>query len=100
MVVVKSNQNHNEALMDFKESVLGKLYESLSLGEGSVLRYLGRLFFPDIDGLRDMIIEEAHGSLYSIHPGSTKMYQYIREIYLCEGMKKDKLEIIFKCQNF
>ena len=27
---------------------------------------------PDVDNLRGEIFEEAHGSRYSIHPGSTK----------------------------
>ena len=46
-----------------------------------MLRYQGRLCVPDVDGLRDQILEEAHGSRYSIHPGSTKMYHDLREIF-------------------
>ena len=42
-------------------------------GDG-VLRYQGRLYVPDVYGLRDRILEEAHGSHYSIHLGSMKMY--------------------------
>ena len=33
-----------------------------------------RLYVPDVDDLRNEIMEEAHFSTYSIHPGSTKMY--------------------------
>ena len=33
-----------------------------------------RLCVPDVDELRKEIMEEAHFSAYSIHPGSTKMY--------------------------
>ncbi|XP_070057684.1 uncharacterized protein [Nicotiana tomentosiformis] len=31
---------------------------------------MGRLYVPDVDGLRERILEEAHSSRYSIHPGS------------------------------
>ena len=56
------------SLMELKETVLGKLNESFSLGRDSVLRYQERLCVPNVDDLRNRILEEAHGSLYSIHP--------------------------------
>ena len=46
-----------------------------------MLRYQGRLCVPDVDGLSDLILEEAHGSCYSIHPGSTKLLHDLRGIY-------------------
>ncbi|WMV46129.1 hypothetical protein MTR67_039514, partial [Solanum verrucosum] len=49
--------------------------------EDGVLRHQGRLCVPDVDGLRETILEEAHGSRYSIHSGATKMYRDLREIY-------------------
>ena len=39
-----------------------------------VLRYQRRLYVPDVDGLRDLILEEARRSCYSIHVRSTQMY--------------------------
>ena len=36
---------------------------------------------PDVDGLRVRILEEEHGSLYSIHPVLTKINHDLREIY-------------------
>ena len=33
-----------------------------------------RIYVTDVDGLRQLILKEAHESKYSIHPGSTKMY--------------------------
>ena len=67
-------------------------------GDG-VLRYQGRLCFPDVDRLRDRILEEVHGSRYSIHPGLTKMYHDLREIYWWEGLKRDIAEFVAKCPN-
>jgi hypothetical protein len=36
---------------------------------------------PDVDHLREKILQEAHDSAYSIHPGSTKIYQDLKERY-------------------
>lgn len=64
-----------------------------------MLRYPGRLCVPDVDNLRERILEEAHGSRYSIHPWSTKMYHDVREIYLLEGLKKGIAEFVAKCKK-
>ena len=54
-----------------------------------MLRYQGRLCEPNIDNIRPNIIAEDHGSRYFIHPGSNKMYHYLKEIYWLKGMKRD-----------
>jgi hypothetical protein len=36
---------------------------------------------PEIDNLHETILKEAHDSTYSIHPGSTKMYQDLKQKY-------------------
>ena len=64
-----------------------------------MLRYQGRLCVPDVDGLRVRILEEAHGSCYSIHPGSTKIYHDLRKIYWWEGLKRNIEEFVAKCPN-
>ena len=54
---------------------------------------------PNIDNVRRNIIAEAHGSRYSIHPGSTKMYHYLKEIYWWEGIKKDISMFVEECSD-
>ncbi|GKF37644.1 putative reverse transcriptase domain-containing protein [Tanacetum coccineum] len=39
--------------------------------------------------LRTLIIDEAHKSRYSVHPGAYKMYYDLRDMYWWPGMKKD-----------
>ena len=56
-----------------------------------------RLCVPDVDELRKEIMEEAHFSAYSIHPGSTKMYHDLKDTYWWNGMKKDITEFVSKC---
>jgi hypothetical protein len=40
-----------------------------------------RICVPDVDHLQEKILQKAHDSTYSIHPGSTKMYQDLKERY-------------------
>jgi hypothetical protein len=40
-----------------------------------------KICVPDIESLRETILKEAHDSDYSIHPGSTKMYQDLKRKY-------------------
>ena len=52
-----------------------------------------------MDDLLTKTIAEAHGSTYSIHPGSTKMYHDLKEIYWWDGINKDIAEYVAKCTN-
>lgn len=46
-----------------------------------VLRYPGRLYVPNVDDLRNLILKEAHWFHFSINPLSTKMYHDLREVF-------------------
>ena len=70
---MKSKQHLDKSLMEFKEMVLGKINEAFSLGGYCILRCHGILCVPKVD-VEGPILEEAHGSHYSIYSGSTKMY--------------------------
>ena len=50
--------------------------------------------------LRHHILEEAHSSRYYIHPGATKMYCDLREVYWWNGMKRDIADFVSKFPNF
>ena len=63
------------------------------------MRYQVRLYVPNVYGLRNQILEKAHGSRYSIHSGSAKMYHDRREVFWWEGLKKDIAEFVAKCPN-
>ena len=50
-----------------------------------------------MDDLREKILQEAHGSPYSIHPGRTKMYQDLKERYWWYGMNRDVASHVALC---
>ena len=43
--------------------------------------FKNRICVPEVDSLRETILKEVHDSAYSIHPGSTKMYQDLKQKY-------------------
>lgn len=46
-----------------------------------VLYFRGRLWVPSIDGQQNVIMTEAHHTCHLIHPGSTKMFQNLKDRY-------------------
>nr|GEU54643.1 hypothetical protein [Tanacetum cinerariifolium] len=50
---------------------------------------LDRIWVPFKDDVSTLIMDEAHKSKYSVHPGADKMYYDLRNMYWWPGMKKD-----------
>ena len=62
-------------MLDLKVDVHKKKILDFEQGGDGVLKYQGRLCVPRVDGFQERIIKEDHRSRYSIHPGSTKMFE-------------------------
>ncbi|KAL0560424.1 hypothetical protein IC582_000829 [Cucumis melo] len=43
------------------------------------------------------LLSEAHSSPFSMHPGSTKMYQDLKRVYWWRNMKREVAEFVSKC---
>nr|GEV17698.1 retrotransposable element Tf2 [Tanacetum cinerariifolium] len=56
-----------------------------------------RSWLPCYDDLRTLIMHESHKLKYSVHPGSDKMYQEMKQLYWCPNMKADIATYISKC---
>ncbi|GKC66871.1 hypothetical protein Tco_1099469, partial [Tanacetum coccineum] len=50
--------------------------------------------------VRTLIMDEAHKSKYSVHPGADKMYYDLRDMYWWPGMKKDQVVYVSKCLTY
>ncbi|GJV58654.1 putative reverse transcriptase domain-containing protein [Tanacetum coccineum] len=61
--------------------------DASGLGLGCVLMQRSKV--PLKGDIRTMIMDKAHKSKYSIHPGADKMYYDLRDGYWWPGMKKD-----------
>ena len=51
----------------------------------------------DVPELKQSILDEGHRSGTSIHPGSTKMYKYLKRIFWWPGMKKEVASFVYAC---
>ncbi|GKA56318.1 putative reverse transcriptase domain-containing protein, partial [Tanacetum coccineum] len=65
--------------------------------EGESLYFMDRIWIPLIGDVRTMIMDEAHKSKYSMHPGADKMYYDLRDMYWWSGMKRDIATYVSKC---
>nr|GEX53138.1 hypothetical protein [Tanacetum cinerariifolium] len=61
------------------------------------LYYLDQIWVPLKGDVRTIIMDEAHKSKYSVHPGANKMYYDLKDRYWWSGMKKDIAEYVSKC---
>nr|GEV19329.1 putative reverse transcriptase domain-containing protein [Tanacetum cinerariifolium] len=59
--------------------------------------FVNRVWLLRFDGLRDLVMQESHKSRYSIHPGSDKMYQDLKPLYLWPNIKADIATDVSKC---
>ncbi|GJS49790.1 putative reverse transcriptase domain-containing protein [Tanacetum coccineum] len=85
-----------EAVDEF--AVLQKgLDEMIEQRSDGTLYYLDRIWVPLKGEVRTLIMDEAHKSKYSVHPGADKMYYDLRDRYWWPGMKKDIAEYVSKC---
>jgi hypothetical protein len=51
------------------------------------------------EDLKKKILDEAHTSRYSIHPGSTKMYHNLRQQFWWTRMKRKTARYVSKCDT-
>ncbi|GJV11460.1 putative reverse transcriptase domain-containing protein [Tanacetum coccineum] len=65
------------------------LDEMIELETDGVLYYLDQIWVPLKGDVRTLIMDEAHKSKYSVHPGADKMYYDLRDRYWWHGVKKD-----------
>ncbi|GKF40209.1 putative reverse transcriptase domain-containing protein [Tanacetum coccineum] len=65
------------------------LDQQMEKKEGESLYFMNRIWVLLVGGMRKMIMNEAHKSKYSVHPGVDKMYHDLRDMYWWPGMKRD-----------
>ncbi|KAI3805399.1 hypothetical protein L1987_27748 [Smallanthus sonchifolius] len=79
-----------------KERMVGQR-DKLEYNTLGVRTRYGRVWIPMGGELRTKILDEAHKSRYSIHPGANKMYQDLKKDYWWPGMKCDVTKYVSKC---
>ncbi|KAK1667501.1 hypothetical protein QYE76_055660 [Lolium multiflorum] len=68
-------------------------------GESGSLWFQKRICVPDIAEIKEVILREAHQTPYSIHPGSTKMYMDLKELFWWNNMKREIAQYVAECHT-
>jgi hypothetical protein len=84
------------------------IHEKMEVGKANCFRkddqgviwFKDRIVVPKNAEVRQQILGEAHLSRYSIHHGSTKMYQDLKQHYLWTKMKIEIARYVAKCETY
>ena len=82
---IKANQDKDPSFIKL-ETVQSRQTSRFEIRDG-VVRRGNRLCVPDVDGLRQRILQKAHNAPSSVHPEVTKMYQDVKGMYWWNGMR-------------
>ncbi|GJY82421.1 putative reverse transcriptase domain-containing protein [Tanacetum coccineum] len=74
---------HGEASKDLKSLAewLKGLETHFERRDDGGIYFFNSIWIPSVGGVRKLIMDEAHTSRYSIHPGVDKMYYDLRDLY-------------------
>lgn len=84
---IREAQQEDEGMKEMKDKIRKKRLKGFTIDDQDTVWFGSRICIPARKELKDLILREAHESAYSIHPGSTKMYQDIKEYFWWAGMK-------------
>ncbi|KAA0065422.1 ty3-gypsy retrotransposon protein [Cucumis melo var. makuwa] len=74
----------------------GQAVEFFVSSDGGLL-FERRLCVSSDSAVKTELLFEAHSSPFSMHPGSTKMYQDLKRVYWWRNMKREVAEFVSKC---
>jgi hypothetical protein len=96
---IRKGQKDDEKINEIRQLIIdGKGLDFREDAEG-VVWFKDRLCVPNITSIQKLILKEAHETAYSIHPGSEKMYQDLKNRFCWYGMKREIAEYVTKCDS-
>ena len=90
-------QERDEFINKKKKLIGQRGGEDFGIDKTGTLRFKDRMCVPNNEEIKEMILEEAHKSKLSIHPGTTKMYQDLKKMFWWPKMKKEVAQYVAKC---
>jgi hypothetical protein len=104
---VEATLRDNIVLAQQRNKGIGIIKQKITQGEGKykcfridlegVLWFNERIVVPKDHKLRKQILDEAHLSKFSMHPGSTKMYQDLKKNFWWTRMKREIAKYVSEC---
>jgi hypothetical protein len=94
---IQAGQQLDEDLVNIKEKIDDPKYKSFRLDHSNTLWFGKWLVVPNQKHLKEQILNEAHESLFFIHPRSNKMYRDVRKRFWWKGLKQDIARFVAEC---
>jgi hypothetical protein len=91
---IRKGKLEDDKIQEVKRNIKEDKSPGFMEHDQGVLCYKGRICVPNVKGLKDKTLQEAHNSAYSNHPGGNKMYQDLKTTYWWYGMKRDVVEYV------
>jgi hypothetical protein len=95
-------QQHNKGVRIIKQKLAqgeGK-YKCFRVDSEGILWFNERIVVPKDHKLRKQILDEAHMSKFSMHPGSTKMYHDLKQNFWWTRMKREIAKYVSECDIY
>jgi len=80
-------QKEDKGMKYLKEKIVNRAPTDFKMDDAGVIWFKNRLVVPKLPELLQQILDEAHTIRYSIHPGSNKMYQNLKQRFWWTKMK-------------
>jgi hypothetical protein len=94
---IKLLQSGDSQLVKIMDEVRSGKKPLFNISDDGVLKFGNRLCVPNDPSIKNDILEEAHRSPYTMHPGSTKMYRDLRETFWWNNMKREIAQFVEQC---
>ena len=94
---IREAQKDDKEIAEIKEKMSKGKAKGFREDEHETLWFEDRIYVPNNAEIRKLILQEAHDSPYSIHPGNSKTYLDLKERFWWTGMKKDIAEYVAVC---
>ncbi|WVZ84373.1 hypothetical protein U9M48_031411 [Paspalum notatum var. saurae] len=90
-------QKHDKDMAHIRDEIDDKKKACFKLDEEGVLWFKNRLVVPKDMELRKKILDEAHTSMFTLHPDSNKMYQDLKQKFWWTRMKREIAKYVSEC---
>ncbi|WVZ70191.1 hypothetical protein U9M48_018877 [Paspalum notatum var. saurae] len=95
--LVIAAQKQDKGMAHIREGISDQQRACFTLDEQGFLWFKNRLVVPKDMELRKKIFDEAHTSLFTMHPGSNKMYQDLKQKFWWTCMKREIAKYVSEC---
>lgn len=92
-------QKEDKGMNYLKKKIASNAFTDLKVDDAGVIWFKDQLVVPKVPELRQRVLDEAHTTRYSIHPGSNKMYQDLKQRFWWTKMKIEIACYVARCDT-